>query len=1292
MKLPKYLSLSTDLIEDMGDSLINNKESKRKNFHVRKLNCIIFFCLFIGISLLLIFGSKTTIADGTGEYPAPDNGDWVITSYTKVWNETINLTGNLTIKNDGKLIFNNVTLIMNCSKDGEFSINVENGGEFYIRDNDYNKITVDDSSKIKKNNSNFVFNVNSGAILEIVNSELNDCGYDESNPGLLLESDNVKIENSILSNNYYGIFCESSKPDIINSTFDANYIGMGVSDCNMDIINCTITNSINFDFSLDLNSKVILLNTTFNKIKEIDFKDLNSEITFKWFLGVKVIDQGGKPIEKANTRIQDNENGTYDNNFISDENGNVLWILCVEYTESLSSKVYYTPYTITSSMEEVVNKGEVFLNLSEVIVIDLLIFNEDWIVNSLETYTNLTIILNANLSVENNGELKFNNVELIVNCFSDGEFIIEVKNGGKFNINDNDNNKVTTNDASIIRSDQEDYEYLFYVRNGAFFELKNSKLQDCGYDNNNPGLMIFSNDVWIENNTLNYNFYGIYLNNSNPTIKSNIIINNDVYGIFCEQSNAKIINNEISNNNLGINITENSGGNLEKNKIFENNEHGIVCYQNSKPLIFDNQIYENGKDGISTYFISTTLNIVNSTITDNERFGVFAKNSMINVDNSTITGSVVYDFYLVDSSQINVINSTFGKQNVDVYDQLSKFSIFWYAFVRVIDEDENRIGKANLRMRDNENGDFDKNYTSDLKGIVKWIEILEYIQYDLDKKLFTPYFFNATYLDKNGTLSNEIDRFIIFNIIIPLKDYTPPVILNYEIVNITQNSAIVRWITDEPSDSLLKYTNDSSLDIIEWDWEQNLTFTQNHEFILKNLFDETKYSFHLNSTDFNGNTIESEKYDFMTLAIPEPELEVKIEFLDDYFISNTSGYKINFRVTSKSEKISGVNLEYGSIINGKVERLNKGNLKTDDDGFRQVIYKAHAHKEDTLLTIWVNASADGYQFNNDTRRNILIKVIKVSKFSLQDSLPNNTKITVMAGYIGEGVLNCSVITNPDKYDYKNIDVFFDVNFTGENFFWFNITVNYDENLLPENIKEYNLRLYRWNFTNQSWQWEIVQKGGVNEDHNYVWANLTDLSKFTIRDDEAEQIVEPPPEYPDINLLKLEFSKTRPDIGDIILINLTMRNDGQADAENFKIKFYLDKTEIEVRDISLLKKRQNTTILIEWTAVKGEYNIIAKVENLDNDTDLTNNEISKSIKIDEEKTTENSGGTNMIIIAPVIGIVVVVIVLLVFKFDILGRYEEEEEEDEEEIEDDEDTEEDEEEDEEETDDEDEEETD
>ena len=67
--------------------------------------------------------------DGEGDYPAPAVGDWVITQDTTVTDETIVLKGNLTITSGASLLMNNVTIIFDCSYDGEFGVTVQNGAQ-----------------------------------------------------------------------------------------------------------------------------------------------------------------------------------------------------------------------------------------------------------------------------------------------------------------------------------------------------------------------------------------------------------------------------------------------------------------------------------------------------------------------------------------------------------------------------------------------------------------------------------------------------------------------------------------------------------------------------------------------------------------------------------------------------------------------------------------------------------------------------------------------------------------------------------------------------------------------------------------------------------------------------------------------------------------------------------------------------------------------------------------------------------------------------------------------------------
>ena len=77
------------------------------------------------ISIIVVYTPTVVKSDGSGDYPPPAIGDWTINTDTYVGNETIILSGSLYIEPGATLTFSNVTLIMNCTSDGEFLIEVK---------------------------------------------------------------------------------------------------------------------------------------------------------------------------------------------------------------------------------------------------------------------------------------------------------------------------------------------------------------------------------------------------------------------------------------------------------------------------------------------------------------------------------------------------------------------------------------------------------------------------------------------------------------------------------------------------------------------------------------------------------------------------------------------------------------------------------------------------------------------------------------------------------------------------------------------------------------------------------------------------------------------------------------------------------------------------------------------------------------------------------------------------------------------------------------------------------------
>ncbi|RJS79013.1 hypothetical protein CW713_08860, partial [Methanophagales archaeon] len=107
------------------------------------------------------------------------------------------------------------------------------------------------------------------------------------------------------------------------------------------------------------------------------------------------------------------------------------------------------------------------------------------------------------------------------------------------------------------------------------------------------------------------------------------------------------------------------------------------------------------------------------------------------------------------------------------------------------------------------------------------------------------------------------------DLIFPIKlmnDTTSPIITNITVINITNNSATVKWDTDEIADSVVKYGKAPG---IYTEIERNPLFVGNHTIALAKLSPGTKYYFIVNSTDRSVNSAESLEYSFTTTGIFE---------------------------------------------------------------------------------------------------------------------------------------------------------------------------------------------------------------------------------------------------------------------------------------------------------------------------------------------------------------------------------------------------------------------------------------
>jgi len=174
-----------------------------------------------------------------------------------------------------------------------------------------------------------------------------------------------------------------------------------------------------------------------------------------------------------------------------------------------------------------------------------------------------------------------------------------------------------------------------------------------------------------------------------------------------------------------------------------------------------------------------------------------------------------------------------------------------------------------------------------------------------------------------------------------INDTTPPIITNITVTNITDDSATIKWDTDEFADSLVKYGISSGAYTKQ---EYDELFVKNHSVSLYNLSPGTKYYFVVKSVDLSGNSAESSEYSFTTLGTPN---QPPIASFTYYPENPLLGEQITFDASSSYDSDGNItNYEWdfgdGNVTNTTHEILNHsyseaGNYEvtltvTDDDG------------------------------------------------------------------------------------------------------------------------------------------------------------------------------------------------------------------------------------------------------------------------------------------------------------------------------------------------------------------------
>ncbi len=214
--------------------LMNHKQAR---FFSRIMSLILV--LMLSVPQLPLLSQEAKAIGGGEDYPYSGTGDWLIDNDTFVYNETIEVNGNLIIQDGGKLVLRGTTIKMNVSSNGQYYIQVETGGELQVLDWDNDSSTQGDRSIItdgdwdndsaaynSAENHRFSMRVRSGSTFIMTNSELRESGYgggDKAGTNLDGRSEFV-FEGNFVTKCYRGlqlVYSYGPGKQVRNNTFDA---------------------------------------------------------------------------------------------------------------------------------------------------------------------------------------------------------------------------------------------------------------------------------------------------------------------------------------------------------------------------------------------------------------------------------------------------------------------------------------------------------------------------------------------------------------------------------------------------------------------------------------------------------------------------------------------------------------------------------------------------------------------------------------------------------------------------------------------------------------------------------------------------------------------------------------------------------------------------------------------------------------------------------------------------------------------------------------------------------------
>lgn len=381
------------------------------NNDVFPLKLFLITTFFLLTSLII---APCVLPEGTGDYPPPEEGDWIVSEDTHVRDETIVLNGDLIVLEDSSLTLENVTLIINSSMTDLHGVTVNSGGRMDVI---ASNITASPGAALFEVYGDMVMELSSVSHMytgiEIFHGEVyiaNSTIFDNSENGILCEGNPIIYNNTIHSNLRGVVSNYTALPRLYNNSISHNgcgvlgiamgsgiLIGNGISNNTNDGINQelgyfelrnnTIASNGGFgirgDHSIFIASgnliydnarwglyssggSIIQENNTF----EMDGKmNIEGDVLQEWEVLIQIMDKNNNAVEDVNITVTDKYGSTI---WTGQTISSVRRLVLREYEiGSGGSELVHSPFTISARKGDLSNSTVVDVNNNQIITVIL---------------------------------------------------------------------------------------------------------------------------------------------------------------------------------------------------------------------------------------------------------------------------------------------------------------------------------------------------------------------------------------------------------------------------------------------------------------------------------------------------------------------------------------------------------------------------------------------------------------------------------------------------------------------------------------------------------------------------------------------------------------------------------------------------------------------------------------------------------------------------------------------------------------------------------------------------------